>query len=116
MKRKRNSRGELEKRGKKDPYTPSAILFVPRTKGGELARRLREKEVEIGKISLQRVKIVEGNGEKLENILTNTDPFGDEKYSRENCLTCKIDNKDRGRYGKMNLVYRISCKTCTRGG
>ena len=116
QKRKRDSRAMERGEDKGDQGNPTTVLFIPRTKGGELARRLRERELEIGKMSHQRVKIVERNGEKIENILTKTDPFGDEKCGRETCLMCLTDEKEFGRCRKENLVYKISCKTCAREG
>ena len=47
---------QVEKKG------PIAVMFVPYTEGGELARRLREVEIEQEKSSAFRIKIVERSG------------------------------------------------------
>ena len=44
-------------------------MFIPRTRGGELAKQLREKELELEKLTGYRLKIVERAGKSLEKIL-----------------------------------------------
>ena len=115
--RKRNretqrNKGKKEKQGR----IPSAVLFVPRTKGGELANRLKEKEKELAANSLQTVRIVEQNGERLEHILTKKDPMGDVKCERNDCLLCLTQEKERGRCRKRGVVYKITCNECKNEG
>ena len=52
-----------------------AVIFVPQTKGSKLAKSLREKELEMEKLSGWRFKIVERAGEKLENIFHQSNPW-----------------------------------------
>lgn len=52
-----------------------AVMFVPQTKGSRLAKMLREKEYEMEKLSGFRMKIVERAGEKLEDILCQSNPW-----------------------------------------
>ena len=47
----------------RDP--PSAPMFVPRTQGGLLARKLRELEVDLNRVGSRRVKIIEEGGTQL---------------------------------------------------
>ena len=57
---------------------PSAIIFVPRTKDGKLTTFIKEKEEQLNKISLNRVKVIEKNGSRLEHLLIRADPWGEE--------------------------------------
>ena len=59
------------------------------------------KELELSKVSLQRVKIVEKNGSKLEHLITKPDPFGDPKCERGDCLLCQTSEKETGRCRKV---------------
>ena len=85
-------------------------------KGGELLRRLKEKEDEISKFSMQTVKLIKRNGDKLENILIRKDPIGETKCSRDNCFVCKTQVKEKGVCRGANVVYSISCNTYREGG
>ena len=49
-------------------------MFVPYTKGGELAKRLRKAEEELGEQSGIRIRIVERAGTKLVDIIHKADP------------------------------------------
>lgn len=74
------------KRGEKK--TPLACMFIPRSRGGVLANRIKEKEETLSKASLIKVKIVEKAGVKLEHVLTKSNPFK-EQFMRPNCNTCQ---------------------------
>ena len=77
---------------------------------------MKLKEEEIGRITSQRVRIVERNGERLEHLLTKPDPFGEEKCSDKSCLLCLTSKKEAGRCRKTNLVYKIECTVCKGKG
>ena len=113
-KRKRDQGGKGEK--KRQDREPTTVMFVPRTKGGELAKLLKQKEEELGRVTSQRVRIVERFGERLEHILTKPDPFGDSKCEKTNCLMCLTSKKEGGRCKKTNLVYKIECTICKTQG
>ena len=91
-------------------------MFVPRTRGGELARRLKEKELELAKHTFQAVRIVERNGHRLEHLLVKQDPFGDERCTRRDCLMCITAEKDIGQSRKTNIVFVTDCKLCRGEG
>ena len=109
--KKRNTNEDRQKRRQ-----PTTVLFVPRTEGGELARRLKDKETEIARNSYETVRIVERNGDRIEHVLVQQDPFGDEMCDRPDCLLCLTTDKERGTCRKTNLVYCISCNTCSKEG
>ena len=52
-----------------------AVMFVPYTEGGELARKLRENVENINKLTNNRVKIIERTGIELQDLLTKSDPW-----------------------------------------
>ena len=52
-----------------------SVLFVPVTKGGTLAKELKKREEEINKNSGERIKIVEGGGKKVKDLLVIKNPF-----------------------------------------
>ena len=62
------------KRGGSNHYR--AVIFVPPTPGAQLARLMQAKENEINSNSSNRIKVVEGKGVKLKNLLTRKNPFG----------------------------------------
>ena len=82
-----------------------------------MAWLLKAKEAEIGKVTCHRVRIVQRNGERLEHLLTKSDPFGDSKCSKESCLLCLTSEKEKGMCKKTNMVYKIECLVCkSKGG
>ena len=66
-----------------------AVMFVPYTKGSKLAKKLRENEEAMEKVTGYRLKIVERSGIKIENLLTKSNPCSGEECSRVGCLLCK---------------------------
>jgi hypothetical protein len=64
--------GKGKKDGKAQEELPEietrSVLFVEQSKGGELARRLREVEKKANRIVGYRTKIVEGVGNKLKDL------------------------------------------------
>ena len=59
--RGKRSRGANEAKKEKAPV---AVMFVPRTPGGQLATMVREAEAEMARILGDRIKIVERSGIK----------------------------------------------------
>ena len=53
-----------------------SVIFVPQTKHSELAKRLRENEIDMEKHTGYKIKIVERSGRGLNRILTNSNPWG----------------------------------------
>lgn len=58
---KNNWRGPVGKNTKIHHQQPSSVLFVERTRGGELASKLKEVEEEINNVSRKKVRVVEKN-------------------------------------------------------
>ena len=92
------------------------MIFIPHTNNSELASALRDKETKLEQITGDRIKIVEKGGQKLENVLTGSDPWKGQDCQRQNCFLCmtkslseKKCNKD---CTKRNILYEIRCLTC----
>ena len=66
-------------------------LFVPHTPHGELARRMKEKEVLNNQGRNIRFKIIEKSGVTLEQKLRRSNPWSGERCGRPNCFQCKTD-------------------------
>ena len=66
--------------------------------------------------SYQTVRIVQRNGDRVENLLVQQDPFGEEKCDRQDCLLCLTTDKEKGVCRKTNRVYCNSCTTCSKEG
>ena len=115
-KEERKEEKHEEKKEKKERREPTTVLFVPRTEGGALATLLKKKEKELEMFSTHRVRIIERNGERLEHILTKPDPFGEDKCEKMDCLLCQTNEKEKGTCKKTNVVYKIECRLCRKGG
>ena len=93
-----------------------SVMFVPQTRGGRLAKMLRDKEEELAKISGYRIKIVERGGEKIADILCKSNPWSGTDCEREGCLMCttKVEtgkNKNQS-CSNRNALYETWCETC----
>ena len=51
-----------------------AVMFIPYTTGSRLAKNLREAEEKLGSLTGYRLKMVEKAGDKLEDLLTKSNP------------------------------------------
>ena len=68
---------EEERKQHDDPKSEvKSVIFVPQTKHSELAKKLRECENELVKVTGYKIKIVERCGTSLTRILTKSNPWG----------------------------------------
>ena len=104
---KKQRKKEKPQRHKAESEPPSAVIFIPRIHGGELARRIMEKEKELNQHTIQKVKVIERNRDKLVHVLVRADPYGEPLCSRNDCLMCKTSDKETGHCRKTNIVYKI---------
>ena len=93
-----------------------AVMFVPCTPGGALAKLLRENEEKMGKFAKNKIKIIERAGIKLQDVLTRSNPWKGQDCQRTNCLLC-LTKKSTEKYTtqectKRSLVYETWCRTC----
>ena len=93
-----------------------AVMFVPCTRGGELAKRLREAEEEKGRLTGYKIKMVERAGTKIIDMLHKNNPWQGEDCGRPGCLMCSTKVKT-GRNLEQDcmkriIVYETWCLTC----
>ena len=93
-------------------------MFVPYTPGGELARRLKEVENNLGRQTGVRIKIVEKVGTKLVDLLHQADPWQGTDCQREKCLPCRTkimtETDKRKDCTTRNIVYETWCRNCEK--
>ena len=82
-----------EIRKKEKPPNPknmatTSVLFVESTPFGILAKTMQECEDRLGMRTGRRVKVVEMAGSQLSQVLPNTNPWGGQGCSRQDCHTC----------------------------
>ena len=68
------------------------VHFVENTRGGELAKRLREVEKRTQRMTSFKTKIVEGVGSKLKNLLSNSNPWKGRTCGR---ICIPVDSQER---------------------
>ena len=102
-----------------------AVMFLPHTKGGELARSMQVVEDAFARMhKIGRVKMVERGGRKLKDMLTVKDPWTSGPCGREGCLVCvegegQGKDKDKPKPGscrREGVVYTLSCRGCRSRG
>ena len=95
---------------------PKAVVTLPYTKEGTLAKQIRELEGNLESVTGFRLKITERVGRTLASILHKSDSWSGEPCDRQNCLTC--DTKLSTGKGlanscfKRNVVYETWCGIC----
>ena len=106
----RRRKKELEKKNwfRKGGY--SVPLFVPHTPGGELVRRMKEKEAENNQGRKIRFKIVGKGGVSLEQKFRRSNPWKGEKCGRPKCFPCMKDGG--GDCWREGVCYTLWCVEC----
>ena len=81
---------------------------------------MQKREDELNKFSTERIKIIEGGGIQVRNILSTKNPFQSEKCSQKWCPLCQksdhmVDNPQKENKipcNSNNIGYRWICATC----
>ena len=96
----------------------TSVIFVPHTRGSSLAKQLRESEEKLYSATKTRVKIVERAGVKLQEMLTQSDPWKGKDCERDGCLLCNTkiltEKYQTQECTKRNIVYETWCITCEK--
>ena len=70
----------------------------------------------MGKLTKNKIKIVERTGTKIQDILTKANPWKGQDCQRTNCLLCitkqRTEKNQMQDCHKRNLVYETRCITC----
>ena len=85
-------------------------LFVPHTPGGELVRRMKQKEGENNQGRQVRFKIVGKAGVTLEQKLRKSNPWNGEKCGRARCFPCM--GEGGGDCWREGVCYTLWCGDC----
>ena len=87
------------------------VLFVEQSMKGDLAKRLRDVEKKVNRIVGYRTKIVEGVGNKLKDLLPNSNPWKGAHCGRE-CIPCDQPVEQKQDCRKRNIIYENICLIC----
>ena len=82
------------------------------TKGGELAKRLREIETRTSHLVGFKTQIIEGVGTKLKHQLPNTNPSKGGVCGRIPCIPCDQPGEIKQDCRKRNIIYESRCLDC----
>ena len=111
-KKDEKEKNKLGAEDRKEEVRTTSVMFVEKTVGGELAKRLREKEERIGKMTGYKLRIVEMGGHQLKRALPNTNPWKGSACGREDCVTCSQGENNIQDCSKRNILYESRCTDC----
>ena len=114
VKKEPRCRTKEDKNPHNEDTRTTTVLFVQQTPGGELAKRFREAEKELSRMTGFRVKISERNGTKAKAILQKGNPWSELKCENEECYPCA--NGDKFDCSRRSIVYKSTCKQCKDEG
>ena len=101
-------------RGSK-PRTPSTVLFVEQTPGGELAQRLRELFTSMEPTIGFAIKVVERTGATLRSKFPLYNLWEGAKCGRVECIPCGQGAEFVQQCTKTSVVYENICSVCNPG-
>ena len=93
------------------------VLFVPPTPGSGLLKELKTRDEEINKYEDERIKFVETGGIKIEQLLTQKNPFKKQKCEGKDCVLCGHKSEDEEikiHCNTNNVGYRWTCENCRK--
>jgi hypothetical protein len=85
---------------------------VDQTKGGILAKKIKEQEDRLETLTGFRVKIVEQGGKQLSQVFP-TNPWAGQICGREECWTWKQGDEIPIICFSRNILYESHCSICT---
>ena len=89
----------------------TTVLFVEQTRGGELAKKLREAEERLARLTGWKVRIVEKSGRTMKQMLVKSNPWSGGLCGRMDCHPCKSGKENQNCF-KRNILYESVCLTC----
>ena len=75
---------------------PNALIFLPKTPRGVLARRIKEIEANLNKVGMRKVKVVEEGGRQIQDMLVIKNPLGERLCDKLDCQVCQFSNSKGG--------------------
>ena len=73
-------------------------------------------EMELGKATGYRVRMVESAGSPLGMLLPSTNPWGPSDCTRQDCVPCRQGDESRIDCRRRNILYENRCELCNPGG
>ena len=107
-----------------------SVIFVSKTKHSRLARRMKEAEGTLSKLTKERTRVVERGGKTISDLLVVKDLWNDKPCGREGCICCgenqgegedleeegrrRRDEEGKKRMScfRRSLVYEVHCTEC----
>ena len=89
--------------------------MYPETPGGELKKRMQDKEKELraGGRENWPIKIIETAGKSLKRALVGSDPFGANQFQDKKCLP-NIKNNNKMSCKRNCICYKTICIICQK--
>ena len=123
-KMKGGKRRKTEQNETSPPSPPrvTSVLFVPKTRGSELQRRLQRSEERLSTLGTGRVRYCEQTGVTVRQLLQRNNPWAGLPCSHAGstgphgnqvgCLPCSGDNETKQSCTKIFSVYETTCLSC----
>ena len=109
----RNNRNKSKHMNTEAPAQVVSVLFVPKTGGSVLQKRLQQLEPGLSAISGERVRYVERTGVTIKQLLHRNNPWaGAPCYRAASCLSCASDKDTKDNCSKRSIVYEVHCRFC----
>ena len=103
------------KRSKSEPNKPRvepvSVIFVPQTRFGALASKLKQDEVALTQITGEKLKVTERSGTTVEQLLISSNPWQAGDCGRDSCLVCRHGDGKQV-CGKRSCLYETFCIPC----
>ena len=89
-----------------------AVIFVPQTPSGELAKRTREVIQKMEHLLKFKLKVVERAGTSLQNQFSQSSIWRGMACGRQECIPCHQEGEEIQNCTKTSLVYENICLVC----
>ena len=89
----------------------TTVMFIPSTRGGLLIRMMKDREVEMARITRFKVRMQEAGGIQLERLF-QTDLASSEHCGREDCHPCEGNPGKKSNCKQSSILYESKCKVC----
>ena len=90
-----------------------SVMFVPKTSGSILQKKLLDLEPGLSAISGHRIRYIERSGVTLKQILHRNNPWaGAPCYKAASCLSCASDKDKKDNCSKRSILYEVHCSFC----
>ena len=91
-------------------------MFVDNTRRGLLAKKFREEEKRLGRMTGYNVRVAETAGMALSILLPSTNPWGAGDCGRQDSPVCEQEDEKRQNCKQRNILYESCCQICQVDG